>query len=138
MSTEQTYKTKQRELIVNYLKSTYDEHITVSKICQHFKNSGKHIGIATIYRQLEKLIEEGIVRKYYIDNITSACFQLITDHGNCHSHVHFKCEVCGTLFCIECNELEILKNHFSKEHNMVIDSVKTIFYGKCPSCINNK
>lgn len=134
MANEQTYKTKQRQIILDYLTNTHEQHVTVSELCAHFKHIGINIGTATVYRHLEKFISDGIVRKYYIDGIPSACFQFINCHEDADSHVHFKCIQCGNLICIECDKLQDLKTHFSNEHGFQIDSVKTVFYGRCPEC----
>lgn len=134
MSQKQTYKTKQRETIINFLKTHTDGHITAADICEHAKSTGNPIGTATVYRHLEKLTSDGIVRKYYVDGIAGSCFQTVCNHGNCHTHIHFKCEDCGAMTVIECDELEHLRKHFSSEHNITIDAIKTIFYGKCTAC----
>ena len=138
MSTEQIYKTKQRQIILDYLSDINKQHITVSEISKHFKDSGTPISVATIYRHLEKFISDGTVRKYYIDGIQSACFQYTGRHSECESHIHFKCVDCGKLTCVECDKLDDLKMHFSDEHGFRIDSVKTVFYGKCSKCIKKE
>ncbi|MCR4657969.1 MAG: transcriptional repressor, partial [Lachnospiraceae bacterium] len=60
MNSRSKYKTKQREILVEYLKSVAGEHITASDVCSYFKERGAAIGQSTVYRQLERLVDEGI------------------------------------------------------------------------------
>ncbi len=138
LSTEQIYKTKQRQMILDYLSDTDGRHVTVSEINEYFKKCGMHIGAATVYRHLEKFVSEGIVRKYYVDGINGACFQYMGKCSGCDAHIHFKCLKCGKLECVECDRLGELKSHFSDEHGFRIDSVKTVFYGKCAECLKKE
>lgn len=138
MLTEQFYKTKQRQMILDYLKGTSGRHVTVAEIQEHFEGCGTHIGTATVYRQLERFISDGLVRKYYVDGINGACFQYMVSDNDCASHIHFKCEECGALKCIDCDKLDVLKAHFSEEHGFRVDSAKTVFYGKCAECLKKE
>ena len=53
------YRTKNREALLAYLRSREGEHVTVSEIHDHFRQTGSSMGVATIYRQLEQLVSEG-------------------------------------------------------------------------------
>ena len=101
MPTEQIYKTKQRQIILDYLAHVHRQHITAAEICEHFRKCKIQISPATVYRHLEKFISDGIVRKYYMDGIPGACFQYIGICEDCESHIHFKCVECGCLICVE-------------------------------------
>ena len=104
------YKTKQMTEILTFLKSVQGRHVTVNEICDFFREKGISIGTTTIYRQLEKMVKEGLVAKYVIDGSSSACFEYIGDHGEEHENCyHCKCEKCGKLIHLQCNEVEILK-----------------------------
>ena len=67
------YKTKQKEILINYFKSSPGKHITAGDVCEHCKAQGENIGQSTVYRQLEKLVDEGIINKYIIDPGSPAC-----------------------------------------------------------------
>ena len=71
------YKTKQREDIISYLGTTGGRHFTAADICRHFQERGRPIGTATVYRQLEKLVDEGQVKKYALSDGGSACYEYI-------------------------------------------------------------
>ena len=68
------YKTRQREEIAAYLASIPGKHVTAGDVCAHFQAQGSAIGAATVYRQLERMVRDGEVQKYIIDEQSSACF----------------------------------------------------------------
>ena len=130
------YKTKQREELLSYLKELHGEHCTAALICEHFKNSGSAIGKATIYRQLEQLVEEGLVTKYTIDAGSPACFEYVDSEEHEHHEVcfHCKCEKCGKLFHMHSEELEALQAELKQNHAFAMDLKRTVFYGICDAC----
>ena len=99
MSNKAQYQTKQRDELLTYLESMSGQHITVNDVCEYFKTKGKSIGTTTVYRQLEKMVDQGIVTKYVIDAGSPACFEYVGadshhQEGFCY---HCKCEVCGNV-----------------------------------------
>lgn len=133
MKRNSSYKTKQREFILEYLKKHKDEHISVEDILYHLKQSGTPVGTSTVYRYLDKLVKENIVRKYQTEEGKSACYQYSGD-GVCKTHYHFKCIDCGTLFHVDCEVFHDIEEHLKKEHKFYLDSCKTVLYGLCQSC----
>lgn len=126
------YRTAQRNRILEYLMENSDRHITVEDCTVALRQSGKTVGQTTVYRFMEKLVEEGRVRKFTSDGI-AACFQYI-DSTACHSHFHLKCLTCGKLIHLSCSYLEQLEQHVRHEHDFTIHSGRTIFYGVCHDC----
>lgn len=129
------YKTRQQELLINYLEGTGGKHFTAEDVKNHFAEKEITLGTATIYRQLEKLVSEGKILKYFVDEHSAACFEYIG--GACspdEQHFHLKCEVCGTLFHLECEELSEIKNHLLADHGFELNPFRTVLYGTCPNC----
>lgn len=128
------YKTKQSEAILSYIASQAHMHVTVGQIIAHFESLGAPIGLATIYRHLDKLTTSGKIRQLMIDNISSACYQYIDENEHLQEHFHLKCEGCGELFHLDCSEINTFQRHITNEHAFQINPVKTVFYGKCQTC----
>ncbi len=130
------YKTRQMTELLTYLKSVQGSHVTVSDICNHFETKGLAIGTTTVYRQLEKMVQEGIVAKYVIDGTSSACFEYVgeTEEETVHSCYHCKCEKCGKLIHLQCSEVESLKQHMMECHDFELNPLRTVFYGICREC----
>lgn len=137
MSNRSKYKTKQREILLEYLEKYPGKHITAGDVCDHFKEKGESIGQSTVYRQLESLVDEGIVGKYVIDANSPACFEYIgaDSHEDADVCFHCKCEKCGKLIHLHCEELEEIGAHLLDEHRFKVNAMRTVFYGLCEQCL---
>jgi len=129
-----SYKTRQSEAILSYIASLDGLHVTASQIAEVFKEKGTPIGVATIYRHLDKLVESGKVKKYVIDGASGACYQYISENTDCSEHFHLKCADCGKLVHLQCGYLDDMQQHILKQHEFDINTTKTVFYGKCKNC----
>lgn len=137
MNSRSKYKTKQREILLEYLKSVSGTHITASDVCTYFKQQGATIGQSTVYRQLESLVDEGTVNKYIIDANSPACFEYVDEHSHEPGDTcfHFKCEKCDSLIHLHCDELSMVCDHLYDEHHLKLDPRRTVFYGLCENCV---
>ena len=126
------YKTKQGELIFKILEKNADRHMTAEEICALLKAEGTAVGATTVYRNLEKLISEGKIRRYRLEEGEAACYQYIG--GECHEHYHLKCVGCGDVIHLECNYLGDLSEHLMEHHNFLLDRTKITLYGTCSKC----
>ena len=132
-----SYKTKQQDLLLSYLQHIQGKHFTAEDVHSHFESKNISIGIATIYRQLEKLVTEGTLQKYFINEHTAACFEYSGNSCNKNeSHFHLMCEKCGKLIHLECDELSELSEHLESEHGFSINPYRTVLYGICKNCQN--
>lgn len=136
MSGKNPYKTRQREELLAYLESAPGQHITAADITEHFRRRGRSIGTATVYRQLERMVDEGLLNKYIIDMNSPACFEYMgpASHAGEGPCFHCKCERCGRLLHLHCEELEGLSAHIAGRHGFQIDPLRTVFYGLCEDC----
>lgn len=128
------YRTKQREIILDYLKKCQDGHVTIDEVTDHLKNEGNKVGRTTIYRYMEKLADEGFLRKYYIEEGVGACYQYQGDDVSCRNHFHLKCVKCGKLFHVSCDFLQQIEEHVYEHHHFLVDNSKTVLYGICEDC----
>lgn len=125
------YKTKQRELIISYLRDCPLPHVTAGDILLHLNSGGAKVGAATVYRQLERMVEAGLVRKYILDD--GSCYQYVGEN-DCHEHFHLKCLSCGELLHVDCSYLSTLAPHILEHHGFMVDNSRTAMYGLCRSC----
>ena len=138
MAQSAKYKTKQREAILEYISMLEDVHVTAAQIVEHFEKENTPVGRTTIYRHLDKLTEDGKLRKYITDGVSGACYQHVENQNDCQTHLHLKCEDCGELQHLECEELEEIERHFLNEHAFKLNAMKTVLYGKCGNCAKIK
>ncbi len=127
MKRNSNYKTKQKETIINIIKELNKE-FTIKDI---YIDLNKEIGLTTIYRLVDKLVNEGVLLKTIgNDNITY--YQYLEE---CEEENHFflKCEKCGELEHVDCDCIESLSNHISKEHKFNLTD-HIIIPGICKDC----
>ncbi len=124
------YKTKQKVAIIEYIKKVND--FTIKELCENLSD----IGETTIYREINKLLNDGILVKLVSDNNTLR-YQYV-DKCNCDNHMYLKCNKCGKMFHVDCSLLNGLKTHVKKEHNFSIANNNLIVGGTCLNCIKNE
>ena len=138
MSNQNGYKTKQRRAILDFLIENKESHVTVSRISDHLREEGTQVGVTTIYRHLDKLLEQGLVRKYTVDGSTSACFQYSDPMDACSEHFHLKCERCGKLMHLSCDHVAEMCGHIYEQHGFRINLCRTVLYGICEECLKTE
>lgn len=128
------YKTKQKEQIIQYLTAHEGEHVTAQELSRHLEAEGTPVGTATIYRHLDALVTDGMLRKYTIDSRTCACYEYLPKSDACKRHFHLKCMACERLFHVTCEHLDGIEAHILEHHGFQIDQSKTVLYGICADC----
>ena len=118
---------KQRERILNLLQST-GIHPTASWIYDQLKNEFPDLSMGTVYRNLNILIEQGLVKK--ID--FGSTFDRFD--ANTTAHYHFICEICGSIYDLKTPIIYTLNEKVKEETNFEIHSHRIEFYGICENC----
>lgn len=131
---QSSYNTKQKTAIMQCIKKAEDKHFTVDSLCEMLANCGETAGRTTVYRFVEKLSDEGVLQKFVMPSGESACYQYVGEHNDCHEHFHLKCEKCGSLIHMECDEFESLGTHIKNHHGFSMNPLKTVIYGICERC----
>jgi Fur family transcriptional regulator, ferric uptake regulator len=84
----------------------------------------------TIYRVLERLVDEGLVHKVVnVDGVVkyANCHTCSTKHN--HNHIHFSCQKCKSVTCLDDVEptFKLPKKYKVSEMNFTLS-------GLCPQC----
>ncbi len=127
------YHTKQRDRVLRCLRAQGDRHLTAARVTEILRQSDGAVGPATVYRHLERLVQNGTVRKYVTGQGSPACYQYVGD-APCGNHFHMRCVSCGRLFHLDCHALCDIADHIRAHHDFEIDPTKTVFYGTCSQC----
>lgn len=130
-----TYVTKQKKLVLDCFVNNKGKHLTIEDICTLLRANNTPVGTTTVYRQVQRLSEEGIITKYSVDSESGACYQY--NGENCKMHFHLKCTKCSKLFHATCNYMETVDEHIFNHHGFKVDNSKTVFYGVCQDCLRN-
>lgn len=128
------YQTKQKSNIINILVENKDKHLNAEEIYMILKNNNTSVSLATLYRCLDKLVSENLVRKYTSTHLGKACYQYIDKSCTLHNHFHLVCEKCQKLIHIDCKMIEDFIEHIEKHHNFKVQREKVVYYGLCEDC----
>ncbi len=118
--------------IINYFLQNKGKHITAEEIYNNFLDNNIKIGMATVYRNLKSIEEDGIIIKYGSVDGGPTCYEYHTEQDNIK--YHFKCEKCGILLHLQCDRIDFLNKHMEENHKFKINKTRTVFYGICENC----
>ena len=127
------YNTIQKQTILELLEEHKNKHLNVDEMMSLLYERKENVSRATLYRTLDNLVQNGIVRKYQINENEKSCYQII-DEENCHNHFHLVCSECGKLIHLECDKFEELLAHFEEEHSFKVFPSRVVLYGLCSDC----
>lgn len=128
MNRSESYNTKQKETIINFIKKQKYE-FTIKDI--HDKNN-ENVGLTTIYRVVDKLISEGRIRKSIKNNII---YYQYLEKCNNENHFYLKCDTCGKVFHTDCACIERMSSHIIKDHGFKLNTNNIIISGTCQKCL---
>ncbi len=128
MSKRESYNTKQKDVIFEIIKKQTHE-FTIKDIYNSIKDQ---TGLTTIYRLVDKLVEEGKVRKY-INKNSLTCYEYLKE-CNEENHFYLKCDNCGNMIHIDCDCIEELSSHILKKHQFRPNRENIIINGLCNCC----
>ncbi len=137
MARSDGYKTKGRQLILNYLEATKERTVTVSEIQQFMEQEGNPVNVSTIYRNLDALVAQGKVMKSVSEKGDKSTYRYVEPEHNCHKHLHIQCVKCGKIIHLECGFMNSIEEHILKEHGISLLCENSILYGVCETCKDN-
>lgn len=120
-------KTKQRMTILEELRSV-TSHPTADELFQMVREKLPGISIATVYRNLEILADEGKVLK-----LGGAGTRRRFD-GNPLNHYHIRCTVCGRVDDVHMLPVQAIEDSAAESSGYQVQSHHVEFTGICPRC----
>lgn len=117
--------TRQRDAIHTVLLGA-GRPLSVQEIHKDARQGVAAIGVATVYRTVKALIDEGIVTPVVLPG--EAPRYEIADRGH---HHHFQCRHCERVFDIEHCEQDFAQ-HLPKGFS--VDAHDVTLYGRCADC----
>lgn len=102
--------TPQRVIILEAIYKL-NNHPTADNIIENIRESHPNIAIGTVYKVLETLVENGLIRKVKTDK------DIIRYDGIVENHHHFYCSECDLIEDYIDEDLDnLLKNHFKDKN----------------------
>ncbi|RSX54818.1 peptide ABC transporter substrate-binding protein [Bifidobacterium dolichotidis] len=120
-------QTKQRDALLAQMRKN-DRFISAQILHQQLLQEGEKIGLATVYRQLNSLVQEGAADTVRLGD--EQLFRLC--RGNGHHH-HIICRNCGRTVEIE-PPSDAWLGTIAQKTGYTIESHTFEVFGLCPSC----
>ena len=125
------YQTEQKRMLLTFLEKNQAHPLTIEEIV--FGLSGEHApGKSTVYRLMNQLVQEGVVRRIVRGNSRHFVYQLL-DCRDCADHMHCRCVSCGKLFHMN-HQLSKDMERLLAAGGFSLDTGKTTLLGTCKGC----
>lgn len=126
--------TSQRLMVLNILSAHGDEHLTVEEIYDLAKEESPEIGLASIYRTVQVLLELHVIEKVTFDD-GFARYELNGEEtGSGHRHHHAICTQCGKVYSLETDLLDTLEKQVFESLGFEVTDHEVKLYGLCSAC----
>ena len=122
---------KQRELILHALTQN-PIHPTADKLYELIRPFMPTISLATVYRNLNQLVDNGIIRK-----ISGLDGSVHYDHC-VEKHYHFICTYCNKVYDVPYDVAQDLEQKLKSLTGLEAQSSDLTFKGICPVCQKSK
>lgn len=128
MKTDRSFRlTSQRRLIMEELQRARC-HPTADEIYQRVRKHLPRISLGTVYRNLETLVEQGMIRK--LDLVGSQKRFDVTLEDHCH----VRCLGCGKVEDVFFTGAPPIEEMFTGVNDYQISAVRFELVGYCPDC----
>lgn len=128
--------TNQRLLVLEVLAAHRDRHMTAENIYELVREDYPEIGLATIYRTVQLLLEMQLVGRISLDD-GCARYEIgeFYDGEERHHHHHLVCRTCGQVIPFKDDLLDELESRIEKEMGFHVLDHELKFYGQCQECL---
>ena len=127
---EKDYKTKPKEYILEFLKTHKNTSFSVQDVYDEIKESGYDINLATVYRNILKMVDKGMLLKHQASNQKYATYQYV-ESRKCLTHFHFECKKCGMVIALGNEESEDFVSMVKEKLGFMIEPQNTYISGVC-------
>ena len=121
--------TQPRQTVVAILEREREHQLTAQDLHRKARAVAPRIGLATVYRTLAALEEEGAVEVISQDAGESAYRLCSSGH-----HHQLVCTGCGAVIEIQECDLDSLAHRLSRKHGFRVDAHDVTLRGRCAAC----
>lgn len=130
--------TGQRMLVLETMAAHPGEHLTAEEIFDLARKRSPDIGLATIYRALQVLVQLGVLDKISFDD-GFARYELSREMGqDGHHHHHAICLGCRMVFSLEEDLLGPLEQNLMERLGFLVTDHQVKLYGYCRASRDKK
>lgn len=130
--------TNQRIGVLNVLYNAQNRHLTAEEIYELVKKDYPDIGLATVYRTIQLLLELDLIDRISLDD-GCARYEIGREiSAGQHHHHHLICLSCGKLLSFEGDFLEGLERHIQDSMGFQVTDHEVKLYGYCKKCCQGR
>ena len=124
--------TPQREIVLQVFLKQDDKHFSAEEVHKILRDQEYEIGLATVYRTLDLLVELAILQKIEFGDGCSRYELAKATDG--HHHHHLICHGCGEVMEFSDDLLETLEAEIEARCGFQIADHEVKFFGYCSKC----
>lgn len=119
---------KQKDEMLKLLRSGRLNHPCAAEVYAEMKRIMPEIGIATVYRNLNVLVEAGLLLRLTLAGEPDR-FDFRLD-----SHNHAICDKCGEVFDFECSSIGDISKKLLQDNDFKVTTTNIFVRGLCKKC----
>lgn len=130
------YQTKQREALLNYFRRHRGQAFSAQQLAQEMQNDPAVTpkpARSTVYRLLQKLADEGLIKRYMQENSRQFVYEMTDRDEHCSEHLHLKCTGCEKLIHLDKEETDRVREDIERD-GFTLDNRQTVLFGLCADC----
>lgn len=128
------YQTQQRKKLIAFFEENLHKSYSAHEIRKALTR--ENISLSAVYRNLNDMLNEGLLCKVKEENRLSDLYQYI-DPVECVGVIHLKCQSCDTTFHLNRSVSNMLTTLAKENFSFEISDKKAFLYGKCNNCLQN-
>lgn len=128
--------TPQRKAILEVILNNPGNHLGSEEIYDLVKVNFPEIGLATVYRTVQLLVELEVLSKLNLDD-GYVRYELDTHEEDEHHHHHLICTECGKIIEVKEDLLDAIEVEIENKYTFLIKDHKLKFFGLCEGCQQN-
>jgi Fur family peroxide stress response transcriptional regulator len=123
-----SYNLKATPQRVIFLKELYNAgHLSIEEIEKRVKNIIPTISVATIYKNINAMVEKGLLKEVKIQGEKTK-YEIKKEN-----HAHFVCKICKNVYDIEFAET-YLSDSLNLPKGFLFAEINLVIKGICPKC----
>lgn len=126
--------TNQRMLVLELMAERPGQHLTAEEIYDLARQKYPEIGLATIYRTVQVLVDLSIIDKVSFDDGFARYELGGFDRESGHHHHHAICSRCGNVFSFQGDLLDTLEQALLDQSGFFVTDHEVKLYGYCREC----
>lgn len=128
------YHSEYKTWIQNYFQKHEDDLITAGQLYQAMQEAGMKVNQATVYRNLTRMVENGILAEHKSNNHEERYFRYVQKERDCAHHLHMYCRNCGKVIHLDGALMEEIAHKVMKEYGFELDCRQSSLVGLCADC----